>query len=309
MQRVWQVNCDGTDGLEKALLVSKLPKMNPETRAIWLFFWIKRRLGLSQLGRPARPPARPSKKDLRGLVLEREVISGRDVYTLSPPTPKRQLVYLHGGGYVQPIARQHWQLVTKIAREADCKVILPLYGLAPRNTVDDALALMTQVLDRLDDLPLVLGGDSAGGGLALALAQKQQWQSRVQLLLLISPWVEARFYDDESKRLERIDPWLSAEALSYVAGVWSGVGDASRLEVSPLRGTFEGLPATQLFLGDVDLLYPQGRELAMALRSSSVDLQLHEVSGALHVYPLIRTRDGLEAQNLIVDTVSKTESN
>lgn len=283
--------------------------MNPETRAIWLFFWIKRRLGLSQLGRPARPPARPSKKDLRGLVLEREVISGRDVYTLSPPTPKRQLVYLHGGGYVQPIARQHWQLVTKIAREADCKVILPLYGLAPRNTVDDALALMTQVLDRLDDLPLVLGGDSAGGGLALALAQKQQWQSRVQLLLLISPWVEARFYDDESKRLERIDPWLSAEALSYVAGVWSGVGDASRLEVSPLRGTFEGLPATQLFLGDVDLLYPQGRELAMALRSSSVDLQLHEVSGALHVYPLIRTRDGLEAQNLIVDTVSKTESN
>ena len=283
--------------------------MNPETRAIWLFFWIKRRLGLSQLGRPARPPARPSKKDLRGLVLDREVISGRDVYTLSPPTPKRQMVYLHGGGYVQPIAKQHWQLVTKIAREADCKVILPLYGLAPKNTVDDALALMTEVLDRLDDLPLVLGGDSAGGGLALALAQKQQWQSRVQLLLLISPWVEARFHDEESMGLEKIDPWLSAEALSYIAGVWSGVGDASRLEVSPLRGTFEGLPTTQLFLGDVDLLYPQGRELAMALRSSSVDLQLHEVSGALHVYPLIPTRDGLEAQNLIVDTVSKTESN
>jgi monoterpene epsilon-lactone hydrolase len=283
--------------------------MNPETRAIWLFFWIKRKLGLSQLGRPARPPARPSKKDLRGLVLEREVISGRDVLTLSPPTPKRQMVYLHGGGYVQPIAKQHWQLVTKIAREADCKVILPLYGLAPKNTVDDAIALMTQVLDRLDDLPLVLGGDSAGGGLALALAQKQQWQSRVQLLLLISPWVEARFHDEESMGLEKIDPWLSAEALSYIAGVWSGVGDASRLEVSPLRGTFEGLPATQLFLGDVDLLYPQGRELAMALRSSSVDLQLHEVSGALHVYPLIPTRDGLEAQNLIVDTVSKTESN
>ena len=304
-----QADRDGTDGLEKALLVSKLPKMNPETRAIWLFFWIKRKLGFSQLGRPARPPARPSKKDLRGLVLERGVISGRDVLTLSPPTPKRQLVYLHGGGYVQPIAKQHWQLVTKIAREADCKVILPLYGLAPKNTVDDALDLMTEVLDRLDDLPLVLGGDSAGGGLALALAQKQQWQSRVQLLLLISPWVEARFHDEESRGLEKIDPWLSAEALSYIAGVWSGVGDASRLEVSPLRGTFEGLPTTQLFLGDVDLLYPQGRELAMALRSSSVDLQLHEVSGALHVYPLIPTRDGLEAQNLIVDTVSKTESN
>jgi monoterpene epsilon-lactone hydrolase len=306
---VWQADRDGTDGLEKALLVSKLPKMNPETRAIWLFFWIKRRLGLSQLGRPARPPARPSKKDLRGLLLEREVISGRDVYTLSPPEPKRQLVYLHGGGYVQPIAKQHWQLATKIAREADCKVILPLYGLAPRNTVDDALRLMNEVLDRLDDLPLVLGGDSAGGGLALALAQTKKWQSRTQLLLLISPWVEASFQDEESKHLEKIDPWLSAEALGYIAGVWSGVGDVARLEVSPLRGTLEGLPATQLFIGDLDLLYPQGRELATALRSSNVDLQLHEESGALHVYPLIPTRDGLEAQKLIIDTVSKTESN
>jgi monoterpene epsilon-lactone hydrolase len=279
--------------------------MNPETRAIWLFFWIKRRLGLSQLGRPARPPARPSKKDLRGLLLEREVMSGRDVYTLSPPEPKRQLVYLHGGGYVQPIAKQHWQLVTKIAREADCKVILPLYGLAPRNTVDDALMLMTEVLDRLDDLPLVLGGDSAGGGLALALAQTKKWQSRAQLLLLISPWVEASFQDEESRHLEKIDPWLSAEALGYIAGVWSGVGDVARLEVSPLRGTFEGLPKTNLFLGDVDLLFPQGKGLKRAFQSSGVDLDVHEVSGAMHVYPLIPTREGLEARKLIIDTLSR----
>jgi monoterpene epsilon-lactone hydrolase len=277
--------------------------MNPETRAIWLFFWVKRKLGFSQLGRPARGAARPSKRDLRSLSVERTSIHGREVINLSPRAPKRQMVYLHGGGYVQPIAKQHWQLVAKLAREADCKVIVPLYGLAPSHTVDEALSLMSEVLDGLDELPLILGGDSAGGGLALSLAQSDQWKRRVKLMLLISPWVEADFGDDESKRLEKIDPWLSSQALSYIAGVWSGVGDRLRVEVSPLRGEHEGLPAIKLFLGDVDLLYPQGKKLEDSLKSAGVDLEVCEARGALHVYPLIPTREGREAQIAILDIV------
>jgi acetyl esterase/lipase len=68
--------------------------------------------------------------------------------------------------------------------------------------------------------PIVLMGDSAGGGLALAIAQRD-WKF-VSKLILISPWVDSEFAD-ETKMYEKRDPWLSASSLRYIATVWSGV--------------------------------------------------------------------------------------
>ncbi|MEL0200250.1 MAG: hypothetical protein VW959_02740, partial [Aquiluna sp.] len=103
--------------------------MSPVMRFIWLFFMVKKKLGLSRLGRPARAAARPTRSQLKGLALETNELGGFQLDIVrSSSAPQRAVIYLHGGGYVQPIAKQHWDLITKISRETRSVVYVPRYG-------------------------------------------------------------------------------------------------------------------------------------------------------------------------------------
>ena len=117
--------------------------MNPVMRIVWLFFMAKKKLGLTRLGRPARPPAMPTSKQLSGLSIKTKVVGGFPLHVVKGSSPsERVVVYLHGGGYVQPIAKQHWDLIGKIARETASTVFVPRYGLASRHNVDDSLGFL-----------------------------------------------------------------------------------------------------------------------------------------------------------------------
>ncbi len=88
-------------------------------------------------------------------------------------TPQRTLFYVHGGAFVSPIDKYHVRYATRLAEALDMRVVLPQYPLAPEHTwVDSVEPLVASVQDWSTRSPegLVLGGDSAGGGLALAVA-------------------------------------------------------------------------------------------------------------------------------------------
>lgn len=270
-------------------------------KIVWLYFLLRKKLGLAKIGQPPRTPARPSSKDRRGLKLEEMLIDRFSVFRVNPAEATKRVVYLHGGGYVQPIAKQHWQLITRIAREANAEVIVPCYGLSPRYKVQDAIAFLKEAKGVFtEDLPLVLMGDSAGGGLALSLAQSA-W-AKVELLVLISPWVDSEF-GEEFAKYEQRDPWLNASSLKYIATVWSGVGDFRTKLVSPLRASMRSLPKTLLFAGDYELFYPDLIALRDKMMGEGVDIDFIEANGGLHVFPLIPVPEGLKAQRQIVDAV------
>lgn len=271
--------------------------MSPVMRMVWLYFLLRKKLGLAKIGQPARSPAQPTTKQLQGLRLERETIDGFPIYRVLPPSSERKVVYLHGGGYVQPIASQHWALITKLARETNSEFEVVCYGLSPKYKVDHALDLLKKIEQRISERkPVVLMGDSAGGGLALAIAQTG-WKF-VARMILISPWVDSEF-PQANKPYEKKDPWLNADSLRYIATIWSGVGSWRRGEVSPLRGSMRELPPTSLFVGDYELFYPDLIALAEKMRSEGVALNLDYQKGGMHVYPLIPSPEGLRAFEVI----------
>lgn len=284
--------------------------MNPVMRIVWLFFMAKKKLGLTRLGRPARPPAMPTTKQLRGLSIETKVVGGFPLHVVKSSSPsERVVVYLHGGGYVQPIAKQHWDLIAKIARETSSTVFVPRYGLASRHNIDDAIGFLELVRNEVAGLglPVVIAGDSAGGGLALTIAQQGSWQKITKRLILIAPWVDSEWNYEDFERYENRDPWLLSQSLRYIAIVWSNRGDYKRVEVSPLRGEMRGLPPTSIYVGDYDLLYQDALALKMKLAASGIENTLHFQPGALHVYPLIPSPEGTAAVRKILDEINQSE--
>ncbi|NCX63796.1 MAG: alpha/beta hydrolase [Actinobacteria bacterium] len=284
--------------------------MNPVMRIVWLFFMAKKKLGLTRLGRPARPPAMPTSKQLRGLSIDTKVVGGFPLHVVKSSSPsERVVVYLHGGGYVQPIAKQHWDLIAKIARETSSTVFVPRYGLASRHNVDDALGFLELVRKEVAGLglPVVIAGDSAGGGLALTIAQQSSWQQITKRLILIAPWVDSEWNYEDIERYENRDPWLLSQSLRYIAIVWSGRGDYKRVEVSPLRGEMRGLPPTSIYVGDYDLLYQDALALKMKLAAAGIENTLHFQPGALHVYPLIPSPEGTAAVRKMLDEINQSE--
>ena len=279
-------------------------------RIVWLFFMAKKKLGLTRLGRPARPPAMPTTKQLRGLSIETKVVGGFPLHVVKSSSPsERVVVYLHGGGYVQPIAKQHWDLIAKIARETSSTVFVPRYGLASRHNIDDAIGFLELVRNEVAGLglPVVIAGDSAGGGLALTIAQQGSWQKITKRLILIAPWVDSEWNYEDFERYENRDPWLLSQSLRYIAIVWSNRGDYKRVEVSPLRGEMRGLPPTSIYVGDYDLLYQDALALKMKLAAAGIENTLHFQPGALHVYPLIPSPEGTAAVRKILDEINQSE--
>lgn len=131
--------------------------------------------GIAQVRRagPAAPRASGT-----ALTVQRRELAGHPVFTLAPARPAqppRPVLYLHGGGYVRPITRHHWGFLEWLVRTTGCEVTVPLYPLAPESTCLDTLAWVTavhaQLAARHAPQAIHLMGDSAGGGLALALAQ------------------------------------------------------------------------------------------------------------------------------------------
>src|SRR5687767_237585 len=110
--------------------------------------------------------------------VEKRQVKGRNVFTLTPKGKKSniQILYLHGGAYVQNFVKQHWKFLSMLVEQTHCTIIAPDYPLAPKHTYLEAfemvIPLYKEIILQADSAHTILMGDSAGGGFALALAQR-----------------------------------------------------------------------------------------------------------------------------------------
>ncbi len=210
--------------------------------------------------------------------------------------PRTTLYYLHGGGFVSPTDPFHLRYALKLARYLDAEVVLPDYPLTPEHTWRDSheplvrdLAARLSIRERV-----VVAGDSAGGGLGLALAQGVRDLGGVQPshLLLLSPWVDLTTSTPDTYDLGRartaVDPWLNLSKMAAHAQWWAGgPDDLGRSEVSPGLGALNDLPPTLMFCGTRDLLMPGCRLLADRAIAADWPLTYLEAPGLIHVFPLL----------------------
>ncbi len=206
--------------------------------------------------------------------------------------PRRTVLYLHGGGYVEHADRAHWKYAVSLAERLGVRVVLPHYPLAPSATWREAhepLATLFTHLAVESPHGVVLAGDSAGGGLALALAQTLARRSGPQPthLSLVSPWLDLTGTTPGTDEASARDPWLRISRMHLYAQWWAGSDEPDRPEVSPLFGDLDGLPSTIMWCGTRDTFYPQCRALADRAREQGWDLEYVEEPDLLHVYPIL----------------------
>ncbi|MFD7627916.1 alpha/beta hydrolase fold domain-containing protein [Streptomyces sp. NPDC059851] len=267
----------------------------------------------ARVAESARRPASHLPPRSLGRVAEvsRTFVGAWPVYEVSPrgAEPTARVLYVHGGGYIHELVRPHWTMIRTLVTQAQARVVVPAYILAPRGTADRTVPVAADLLSGLIEGGgaggTVLIGDSAGAGLALAAAQRLRDRTGAQpsRIVLISPWLDLTMSHPDQPALEADDPVLARPGLLEAGRLYAGTLAADDPQVSPLRGSFTGLAPMTVFTGTRDVLSPDSRELLRRAREVGSEVEFHEEPGLPHVYPLLPVPEGRAARDRIVELI------
>jgi epsilon-lactone hydrolase len=249
-------------------------------------------------------PDRPSTDIQRRVSLHHEWRNGLEIYTLSPKSSYvgKHVLYLHGGAYVRPITGYHWRMLAELVEQSGCTITVPLYPLAPEYQCKFTINHMQEVyhLARLRAIgnPLVLMGDSAGGGMALALcfALREQGVGLPEQLVLICPWVDLGMSNPDIPATEPSDPMLSYCSLATAGAWYAGSLSTEHAWVSPLRGDLSGLPPITIYVGTRDIVHHDSLIMVETVRKQGGRVDVHVGEDLIHVWPLLPIPEGRVAR-------------
>jgi acetyl esterase/lipase len=188
------------------------------------------------------------------------------------------IVYLHGGSYIYGSVASHRELTMRVAKACAARVCFPIYRLAPEHpfpaAIDDAVAVTQAIVASVGARRVVLAGDSAGGGLAVAtlLRLRDDGATLPAAAALISPWVEldARGGSLEQNRDDWGEPWMFERwAEAYLAG-----HDPRDPLASPGHAELRGLPPLRVDVGSAEMLRDQVVRFAERASAAGVDTTL-----------------------------------
>lgn len=230
-------------------------------------------------------------------------------YAVVKMQPKRgvgenapHILYLHGGGYVMDIASVHWPAVGRLCAMTGASATVPIYPLAPEHKADHVIAEMRKLYDELvaryGASNITIAGDSAGGGMALALAQvvAADGGPSPASLVLLSPWLDATASHPDQREIEKRDRMIAVAGLEACGRLYRGELPVDDPRVSPLFGPLVGLPPMAIFSGSSDILVVDGRRLDKRLaEEGSVNHDYHEYDGLFHVWMLFPLPEGKRA--------------
>ncbi|MFG2730545.1 alpha/beta hydrolase [Streptomyces canus] len=217
-------------------------------------------------------------------------LGGRPAERIGQPgaDDNRAVLYLHGGGYTFGSPTTHRALAAHLAVSAGAPVYLLDYRLAPEHpypaAVDDAAAAYRALLDSgIGPQRLAVAGDSAGGGLTLALMTRLR-ETDVPLptsLALISPWVDLTL---ANVRDDRRDPLLRVALLrSCAAHYGAGRAGARTPEISPLFADLTGLPPMLVHSADGEILLAEVERLVKRAEAAGVSVAYRRLERMWHV--------------------------
>ncbi|MBB5520183.1 alpha/beta hydrolase [Amphiplicatus metriothermophilus] len=253
----------------------RLHEMDPET----LRAWMEKRVLPVRLGDVALDPV--EKGSVRG-----------EWQRPNDPEPGT-ILYLHGGGYVFCSVRTHRPLTTALARASRRALFSLDYRLAPEHpcpaAIEDAVAAFDWLVgEGRDPAAIVVAGDSAGGGLALAvmLALKARGGPLPAGAVLYSPWTDLAATSESVNRNARADAMFQRDSIIEGAARYAGALDRKDPRVSPLYADLSGLPPLLVFASTTEMLFDDSARLAEKAKAAGVDVDFRPREGLAHVWPL-----------------------
>jgi acetyl esterase/lipase len=207
------------------------------------------------------------------------------------------VLYLHGGAYITGSCHTHRGLAGHLARAAASDCFLLDYRLAPEHpfpaAVDDALAAYLALQAAQPARPVALAGDSAGGGLALALALRLRdaGHTAPAAMALLSPWTDLALSLPTHVSKAAVDPFFpDTSTLSAAAQMYAAQTPRTHPLVSPHYASLHGLPPTLIHVGEHEALLGDAQALAATMRAAGTPVQLQEFAGMWHVWQIFAGR-------------------
>lgn len=198
------------------------------------------------------------------------------------------VLYLHGGGYIIGSSSTHRGITGHLAKTTGCAIVTPDYRLAPEfpfpAALDDAEACWNGLLEAgLKPDQIAVAGDSAGGGLSVALAMRLR-DKRLQLpasLTAFSPWIDLT---QEQLYAPEIEPVLQASWTSKAARLYAGKEPLTNPLISPIFGDLSDLPPLLIQVGSQEILLNDAERLAEAASRNDVETRLEVYNSLWHVF-------------------------
>lgn len=222
-------------------------------------------------------------------------VKGEAIIPNNPINTCQIILYLHGGGYTIGSSHTHRSLVGKLAKKTGRIGILPEYRKAPEYpfpaALEDAFFAYKALIDR-GKLPedIILAGDSAGGGLvmALLLELKKEKLPMPKAAVCISPWVDLAATGQSIIDNQDKDPLVDIDKLRIWAKMYSGNEDITHPQISPLYADLSGLPPMLIQVSNTEMLYDDSVRLAYKAEQAGVEVNLQVWDGLIHWWHLFQ---------------------
>lgn len=261
--------------------------------------WAERRARIEEVGAvwPVAEDVSLTAVDIDGLAAEWSETLGAD--------PDSALLYFHGGGYCSGSIISHRRLVTEAGRAAGVRTLALGFRLAPEHpfpaAFDDALKAWRYLQSQgLEAARIAVAGDSAGGGLTIALINRlrEAGEALPGCSWLISPWADLTLSGETLATKDAVDPLIHKPYLAELTAAYlSGGISAEDPRVSPLFSKLAGFPPTLIQVGSDETLLSDSTRLAARLGEADVRITLEIWPHMIHAWPLwnARLEDGRRA--------------
>lgn len=228
-----------------------------------------------------------------GVSVEKCKVQGLAAEWLTPAgaADGKLLLYLHGGAYIMGGCATHRQLASFIARAAGVRTLLPEYRLAPEYpfpaAVDDIVGLYRALLaDGYEAHNIVIAGDSAGGGLAMAtlLSLRDVGDPLPAAACLLSPWLDLTASGESMIGAASNDPWFRPDDMPIIASYYCRDDERRHPLVSPVFADLAGLPPCYIQVGSDEILLSDSTRAAEKIKAGGGEVDIEIWPGMWHVF-------------------------
>jgi epsilon-lactone hydrolase len=210
-----------------------------------------------------------------------------------PGADEGVMLYLHGGAYALGSINTTRELAARLAHTTRTRVLVVEYRLAPEHpypaALEDALTVYRWLLNTADPTRLIVAGDSAGGGLALAtlVALRDAGEPLPAGAVCLSPWTDLALTGESIRDKAATDPILDADTLAVYARYYAGDHALTAPLLSPLYADLRGLPPLLIQVGTEEILLNDATRCAVKARAAGVDVTLELWDEMFHAFQML----------------------
>lgn len=251
-------------------------------------------------------------------IVETKQFMNRNIFIITPknePKSNKKILYFHGGSYMAEASKAHWNFIEKLIKDLGVTVILPDYPLSPKYTYKDVFSMVIplykEIIEKVDANDLIVMGDSAGGGLSLAMEEKLNEEGNIKMpskTILISPWLDVRLENPKIEEYQKNDTVLNKETLKLAGLAYATPEGINNYLVNPIDGNLSKLQNVTIFIGTFDILNPDIHLLQEKAKEQGVEIEVKEYQQAKHIW-LIENNSSEEitkkAYNDLINTIKQ----